>query len=204
MARFEDAYQATLANEGGYQNNPADAGNMPTLGTYKGIAPRFWPTWRGWEHIKRAIASMTMQPHYGTESYRRWVKTLNATLAEMSGLQNLVRSFYRSNFWDQYHLEGIVSQQVAEWVFDHVVNGGTAGIRWIQRASGVNPDGIMGSVTLLAINSADPDELLMKAREVAKDHRLSVVARKPDQKQFLTSWLRRDGYSDAEIKEIIA
>ena len=47
MANFDAAYQKTAAHEGGYVNDPDDAGAE----TYKGISRRFNPSWIGWAKI---------------------------------------------------------------------------------------------------------------------------------------------------------
>lgn len=39
MADFDKAHLEVMGNEGGYANNPVDAGGE----TYKGIARKFWP-----------------------------------------------------------------------------------------------------------------------------------------------------------------
>jgi lysozyme family protein len=200
MADFKIAHDETMGNEGGYANNPADAGGE----TYKGIARKFWGSWRGWVIIDRAIASLVKQPPYGTREYRNWTDHLNKQLAGLNSLQELVLAFYRVNFWDKYRLTEIQNQQVANWLYDHAVNGGGRGAMWMQEAAGVTADGDIGPKSVEAINAAIPADLLNKAREIAKNYRLAKVEKYPDQKQFLHSWLSRDGYNEAEIKQIIA
>jgi len=49
MADFNDAYEKTILNEGGYKlhNVPDDRGGQ----TYAGIARRYHPNWPGWRYI---------------------------------------------------------------------------------------------------------------------------------------------------------
>ena len=50
MADFKEAFELTLAHEGGYVKDPDDRGGE----TYKGIARRYNPGWSGWARIDKA------------------------------------------------------------------------------------------------------------------------------------------------------
>lgn len=195
MAEFLTAHNKTMGNEGGYANNPADAGGE----TYKGIARKFWPKWGGWAFIDQTKKGMTAQPHYGTGAYFNWVKTLNKTLAANLTLQKHVLTFYAANFWDPNHLGEIVDQTVAEWTYDHIVNAGARGAMWLQLAASCKPDGAIGPKTIAAVNATDPAHLLERCEDVAGAYRLDKAEANPSQIQFLTSWLRRDGQPESII-----
>jgi lysozyme family protein len=199
MAEFNAAFQETMGDEGGYANNPADAGGE----TYKGIARKFWGAWQGWRIVDQVKKGMTAQPQYDTGSYQNWVKELNRQLAANRMLQGFVLDFFKANFWDKNLLGGINNQTVATWLFNHAVNGGARGIQWMQAAAGVICDGAMGPKTVAAINAADASALLDKAMDNAVAYRLADVKAHPDQKQFLCSWLHRDGVSADKIKAIM-
>lgn len=200
MAVFEVAHDLTMGNEGGFANNPADVGGM----TYKGIAIKYHPTWRGWQYIKSVLADSVNQPPYGSAEYRNWVRYINKHLADIPSLQKLVLEFYRANFWQANCLDLVESQTVANQMYDWAVNTGSRGNKWVQRALGITDDGSIGPASIAAINAADPAELLGKAREYAKAHRLKVVEKDHSQKQFLAGWLARDGFSREEIMGIVA
>lgn len=119
-------------------------------------------------------------------------------------LQDLAEAFYRKHFWDAYNLDEIENQQVANWAFDHAVNAGPKGIRWLQRAARVHDDGIIGPKSLAAINAADPGTILARAQEIAVDYRLERVRNRPDQKRFLRAWLARDGLDKEQIDTVMA
>lgn len=202
MASYEQAKQKTAANEGGYQNNPADKGNLADLGTYKGIAPRPNPSWQGWPIIRAELAKM-IPMKYGSSGYETWVKYLNQRLSANATLQRLVDQFFKAGYWDAYRLDEVQDQVLAEWIYDHAVNGGGRGIMWAQEAAGVKADGKVGPITLKALNSADPVALLQEAEDVAAFYRLDRAAEDPSQIQFLPSWLRRDGVSVEEIRQVM-
>jgi lysozyme family protein len=199
MADFNAAHKKVMGNEGGYANNPADAGGE----TYKGIARNFWKNWGGWKYIDGVKANAVPQPAYGTTAYRNHVAYLSGCLAGLTSLQQMVLDFYKQNFWDKYRLPEVNDQSVATWLYDHVVNGGARGVQWMQEAAGVTADGKVGSATIVAINAADPAALLQDAEDMAAFYRLDRAAADPSQIQFLPSWLRRDGVSSAEITQVM-
>lgn len=199
MADFQKAHLEVMGNEGGYANNPADTGGE----TYKGIARKFHPTWPGWKMVDDLKRSLPVQPAYGGYGYREWAKKLNGLAEKCDALQRLVLDFYRSNFWNAYRCGEIVNQRVAAWLYDHVVNGGARGAQWLQEAAGVTADGAIGPKSIAAINAADPVKLLQEAKDVAAFYRLDRAAANPSQVQFLPSWLRRDGVSAEEIRQVM-
>ncbi|NVO00015.1 MAG: N-acetylmuramidase [Geobacteraceae bacterium] len=184
MADFLKSYYKTAINEGGYANNEADAGGE----TYCGIARHFWPRWAGWQLIDAL----------------KTAKTFPANLKNIPALSKLVLEFYAKNFWDANRLGEIINQDVADWLYDHAVNGGGRGIQWIQEAAGVTADGDIGNKTIAAINAADPVALLHKSMIVASLYRLEKAHDRPSQIQFLHSWLERDGLAPELIKLVLA
>jgi lysozyme family protein len=199
-ADFLITNKKTMGDEGGYANNPADQGGE----TYKGIARKSWGAWPGWHAIDAYKEHVSAQPVYGTAAYSLWVKQMDRTLAANKVLQQSVVSFYQVNFWNANHLGEVNDQGVATWLYNHIVNGGGRGVKWIQAAAGVTVDGSVGEKTIAAINAANPAALLDKAMDNAVAYRLAKVKADPSQKQFLNSWLARDGVPEAKIRQMIA
>ncbi len=205
MADYKAARAKTDVNEGGCSFNPHDKGNMVVKGvvtvpTYKGIAPVFWSNWRGFTLISAEIGKMVKMPAYGTPEHRTWCSYLDKQLAANATLQTYVDDFYEVNFWHANRLGEIMSQDVAEWIYDHAVNGGARGIMWAQLAARVKPDGGMGPISIKAINAMPPTAFLSRVEDIAGTYRLDKAHDAPSQIQFLGSWLERDG----QPKEIIA
>ena len=199
MPDFQTAYKETMGDEGGYSNNPHDAGGE----TYRGIARNFWGSWHGWAIIDQVKKRVAAQPVYGTANYTNWVHYLNSQLAAINPLQSDVAMFYKENFWDKNLLGQINDQDVANWLFNHIVNAGGRGVRWMQEAAGTVADGAMGPHTIAAINACDPADLLCKAKTNAVAYRLAKVQSDPSQRQFLHSWLSRDGLTEDEITKVL-
>lgn len=134
MANFTIALKKVLKNEGGYANNPNDAGGE----TYKGISRKNHPTWAGWisiDQIKKA--------------HPRGFKTI---LEHTPELQDKVKDFYKRRFWDELCLDTCGNQELANQAFDMAVNAGIkAGVKILQKVLGIPADGILGNVTKKAI-----------------------------------------------------
>lgn len=170
MADFATAYAKTMKHEGGYAHNKDDRGGE----TYKGIARRHWPGWKGWE-IVDALKSKPGFPQ---------------NLAGNELLQAHVESFYKRNFWSGWY-DQMDSQELAERVFDRAVNCGVRQAhKMLQRAAGVADDGVFGYGTLNAVNSAGP-ELIERFREESKAFYTALAERDSSQKQFLKGWHSR-------------
>ncbi len=73
-------------------------------------------------------------------------------------------------------------------VFDMAVNSGTsASIRVIQRAAGATPDGVIGPLTLAAIQAMEPARLAARFNGA----RLAFMAELPTWPAFGRGWSRR-------------
>lgn len=162
MSDFLTAFERMIVNEGGYVLHTV-ANDRGGM-TYAGIARTRWPNWPGWKSIDAG----------------------DTPPAEM------VRGFYRANFWTAMRLEEVQSQDVARTLFDFGVNAGTGtAIKLAQIVVGTTPDGQIGPKTLAAINAHDPD-LFMARYALAKLARYEqIVTRDSSQRAFLLGWVRR-------------
>lgn len=116
MAKFIDAYKKVLNNEGIYSNDPDDAGGE----TYKGISRRANPNWDGW------ISIDAIKKSHPT--------TFKDILKKTPELEKKVQDLYKDKYWDCFELDDVLSQLVAEQMFDTAVNQGqTAAIKFAQR-----------------------------------------------------------------------
>lgn len=116
MADFKSAYRKIEVSEGGYVNDPDDAGGE----TYKGISRKANPNWDGWisiDAIKKAHPT-----------------TFKGILKKTPELEKKVQELYKDKYWDCFELDDVPSQLVAEQMFDTAVNQGqTAAIKFAQR-----------------------------------------------------------------------
>jgi lysozyme family protein len=76
--------------------------------------------------------------------------------------------------------------------FDGCVNHGvTRANKFLQEAVGVEADGVLGPMSLEAINSSDPFETCKGICDNREEFYNAIVERKPAQSRFLNGWLRR-------------
>ena len=109
MTNFDKAYKETMQIEGGYANNPNDNGGE----TYKGVARKFWPQWGGWSKID------AIKKQVGGNA-----ASINREASKDPALQEMVKSFYKTNFWDSIKLGEVKYPSISEELFDTGINMG--------------------------------------------------------------------------------
>lgn len=124
-------------------------------------------------------------------TFRRYYgegKTRDDLLAMTAGQWAFIM---KSGYWDKAKADQIDNQKIAEIIADWCVNSGTARIRDVQAILGVKPDGVVGPITLKAINGSDPAELYRRLMNARVGFFEKIVVRDPKQKKFLTGWMNR-------------
>lgn len=85
----------------------------------------------------------------------------NGYTGEMRALSlDRAKEIAKAHYWNPYRCDEL-SYEVAFQVFDAAYNGGHPA-QWLQRAAGVPVDGVLGSVTIAAVNVADQDKIVMR------------------------------------------
>jgi lysozyme family protein len=117
MANFKYAFDKTVKAEGGYVNDPNDAGGE----TYLGISRKNHPTSKMWKIIDET------KKKYGT-------KGLGSVLKTNKTLDGIAEDIYKKQYWDVLKLDKVKSQKIAEQLFDMGVNAGpVTAIRLAQK-----------------------------------------------------------------------
>ena len=138
--------------------------------TFAGISRKHHPKWVGWKYIDAGET-----PPF-----------------------DLVRDFYREEFWTLVRGDQINSQRVAEVLFSQCVNNEEAGIKLMQKCVGVIADGKVGPKTIAAINAATEqlklspeDALLLIYSHVhsARYHAIGMADK--SQRRFWPGWWAR-------------
>jgi lysozyme family protein len=76
--------------------------------------------------------------------------------------------------------------------FDGCVNHGVIrACKFLQRAAGVSEDGIIGNMTLAAINDVGQEEMIKRLSDIRRKFYQMIVQKDPSQRVFLNGWLRR-------------
>jgi len=171
--------------EGGFVNDPADAGGA----TNKGVT---MATWRNCGYDKDGDGDIDVDD----------LKLLTT--------QDVRNRVLKPHYWDRWQADKIHSQKIANILVDWVWGSGKHGIVIPQRIIGVKADGVVGNKTLSAVNFAEPNQLfdaIYKARvdflnEITQKSVASYeqkIGRKATEKEllkytnkrFLKGWLNR-------------
>lgn len=157
-ANFAASLSLVLKHEGGWSNHPRDPGGA----TMKGVIQRVYDAYRKRNGLRR-------------QSVRN--------IAE-SELQDI----YKAQYWNAIKGDAL-PRGVDYCVFDGAVNSGPSqSAKWLQRALGVRADGVIGMVTLGAVD-AHPDKAALVKAICAK--RMSFLQRLRHWLTFKRGWTRR-------------
>jgi len=181
MANFNKAFDITMAHEGGYVNDPDDAGGE----TYRGISRRFNPTWEGWKIIDECKDKNKDFPN--------------------NELDPLVRSFYKERYWNPF-LGDELDQIISNEMFDTAVNMGIGrAIKFLQQGlnllnrdgkiySDIVEDSSFGTNTLRAYNSlpkSDMEILCVILNVLQGMHYIEYMKKSPTQEKYARGWFKR-------------
>lgn len=133
MADFLTAYKRSSIFEGGYANDPLDHGGE----TWKGVARKMHPNWSGWAII---------------DSYRHR-DGFPAILKTIDVLEWAVQKLYHDFFWSPMWGDRIISQVIANEIYDDEINTGSSGIKKAQVVAGLPETGKMSDDLLKKINN---------------------------------------------------
>ena len=158
MANFYKYVPLLKRFEGGFSNNPNDAGG---------------PTMRG-------VTLKTFRSFYGE----------GRTVADLRNMTDEQWAHIMKAYWDRVRGDQIVDQRVANMFADWYINSGSHAIRNVQRALGVDVDGIVGPKTLQRING-NPDDVFELIRRTRLNYYYRLVQNDPRQRVFLKGWVNR-------------
>jgi lysozyme family protein len=96
---------------------------------------------------------------------------------------------YYKDFYSKLKLDKVKDDNLALHIFDMSVNAGrSAAVKIAQRILEVNDDGILGSITLKAINSNNISDRYILAR---KEYYIALVVRNHKLSKYLKGWTNR-------------
>ena len=157
---FDEAFEKLIGHEGGFTDDRNDPGNW--TGGKIGAGEL-----RG---TKYGIAANS----YPTED----IKNLTVDRA---------KAIYRRDYWNKVMSDELPAA-IRYAVFDAAVNSGVRqSVRWLQRAVAVKDDGVIGPVTMAAINAQDPQALLRRMLS----QRLRFMTDLTAWPNFSRGWARR-------------
>lgn len=165
MAKIEILVPKILKWEGGYINHPNDKGGP----TNKGITIHTF------------------------SSYRKNKGMLVPTIEDLKNISKEEwMDIFKIFYWDKWKADRIFNQSIANLLVDWVWGSGNYGIKYPQQVLNVKSDGIVGEITLSALNkNSSQRELFQKLWERRKSHFINIVQYNPSQAVFLKGWLNR-------------
>lgn len=176
MADFNKSIEIVLKNEGKYVKAEDDLNGGET---YKGVSRKNFPNWIGWKIIDASKHQPTFPDNLDLDVV----------------LQQDIKDFYRTEFWNKIQGDNIISQTKADSIFDFAVNAGVAtSIKVVQRVVGligVSNDGIIGPNTINRINQFD-EKLFVPLFIIEKIKLyIGVCNKRPENKKFFFGWVNR-------------
>lgn len=135
--------------------------------TYKGLQERDDADFGGW-----AIIRATLAAHNGN------LADASLELEKDIRLQSMVAAYYKAKYWDECRLDEVVNQHTADEIFiAAVLYSPVPAIKMAQRVVGVDDDGIIGKVTLAALNNFDAS-IFDKVYDNEEIHRAEMLCEK--------------------------
>ena len=102
------------------------------------------------------------------------------------------KEIYKRDYWNRVGSSGIVSQVVAEKLFDTAVNVGVrTASRLAQKVVDAEPDGIIGPNSRLAINLTKAEDFIMGFTIAQIAYYVHLVRRRPKSRKYLLGWVSR-------------
>lgn len=164
MASVEKLAPFILKWEGGFVNDPDDLGGA----TNKGVT---------------------------LSTYMQYCRKKGYPVPTVERLKNLSEQEWteilKTMYWDRWKADQIVDQSVANILVDWVWASGTHGIKRPQRILGVIVDGIVGNLTLAAVNARDAKELFFAIKSDRIKFIDEICKARPANEKFRRGWLNR-------------
>jgi lysozyme family protein len=161
MAAFENAIPTILKNEGGYANDPKDAGGETNFGISKRSFPNV------------DIKNLTQEKAIAIYRSSFWSK--HPQLEKLDSQEVATKTF---------DLMVNMGARRGIRILQHSIND-------VNAMSVVATDGCLGPLTVERANELDSEQLLQAMRTNAARFYCDIVNRKPDQERFLRTWLLR-------------
>lgn len=143
MAKVDILAPFIIYWEGGYVNDPNDSGGATKYGVTLN-------TWKAHGYDKNGDGRIDEKD----------VKMIT----ESDAIHIL-----KTKFWDKWKADQIKSQSIANLVVDWLYHSGNYGIINVQKLLGLKPDGIVGNITLEAVNSRNPRQLFEQIHHARED-----------------------------------
>jgi lysozyme family protein len=175
-ANFDICLEKTLKIEGGYVNDPADAGKA----TKYGVSLKF---------LQKLAATDSNGFAYADIDKDGDVDEADIQHLTLEDVHRIMKAY----FWDVLPMDKFTYNINLQWkLFDISVHASPAqAVRTLQRAVKVEPDGEIGEITLAAVHAMNQDTLLVKISHEQLKYYNKCVWLRPVNVKFLQNWTWR-------------
>ena len=130
------------------------------------------------------------------KTYKAYCRRKGYPVPTVERLKNLTDERFcdllKIMYWDACKADFIESQSVANAIVDWAWNSGTAtAVKEIQKVLGVKSDGVIGNITLSAINSHSPLPLFGLIQQTRKDYIDRICKARPVNEKYRKGWMNR-------------
>lgn len=165
MADVKKLVPFVLKWEGGWVNDPDDLGEA----TNKGVT---------------------------FKTYKQYCRIVGKPIPSIGDLRRLTDDEFadilKTLYWDKCKADFIESQSVANAIVDWAWHSGTGtAIKAVQEIVGVKVDGIIGNITLAAINSRSPLPLFGQIKQARIAYINRITNARPANQKFHRGWMNR-------------
>jgi len=148
----------------------------------------------GWSNDRGDIGGATMIG-VTISTYEQFCKHKNYPDPTPNMLKNIPyeqwSSIVKTMYWDRWNADKIKNQSIANILVDWVWCSGTYGITIPQRILCVQTDGIVGTKTLLAVNSENQEALFNQIVTARKTFIDDIIKNRPANAKFRNGWMNR-------------
>ena len=174
MSNFKDVIGFFMKFEGGLSRDKNDSASSVTC-------PMMYKGHNDW-HTNRGITYRTWIHYFGTEAKELF---LNMEMKD-------VEYIFKKGYWDKVKGDSIESKAIAatlvSWAWG---SGSKTAIKMIQRIVEVPVDGLIGRITIGAINDEDEKELFARCIQARREFFREITVHNPKNLKFIKGWLRR-------------
>lgn len=125
------------------------------------------------------------------DTFRRYINP-DATEDDLKRMTEAQwRSISKGRFWDACNADMIKDQSVAEAIVDWCFNSGLGMIRKVQGIVGTKADGIVGPLTINAINNWKPRKLHFAIKSARLEYLASITQNRSQNLDFYDGWIAR-------------
>ena len=130
------------------------------------------------------------------KTYKKYCRVAGKPIPSIGDLRRMsdeeFTDILKTMYWDSCKGDLIESQSVANAIVDWAWHSGTAtAVKEIQKELGLKADGIIGNITLSAINSQSPLPLFGRIKRKRISYIERICEKRPANMKFHEGWINR-------------